>query len=602
MSKYSNKSNNDINYFYGILLICILAFIPLIIKIAIVPTADLELQYLRSANQVNDIFSYHKSIAIIICAVLVVFSVALDFFAGSKFKIWGFNKLQYICIGVFLFMVIISSIFSKYGFIVTHGVGERYESIWVLFSYIIFMFVATQFCQNVSSLKWIVFGICLSALFVGGLGAFQAFGLDYANTDIAKKIILGKYYADVKDFQVKFATSYSTLYNPNCLGLYSSLMFPFFTVLAAMMPFKSKFKYIFAILALISLFSLIGSDSFGGLIGTICSFTALFIIGISYCFYNKKYVKAASALLAVSLIILIGFVGIYFANSTFKEKINHTVEIKFNINTESPYFYKDLALNENSIILSTTAAGQIKIDYDNIEHTLTAYNNAGDVVQPLIEAVENNPDTKIYNYEGLGTYQPVKIQMDNEQIIYVDSKIVFMFQIVDGKLVALTKKGQFVDINAPVPSVGFEGLERAASSRGYIWSRSIPVAFEHFLIGSGPDTFAFEFPQYDIVGKVRYLGDPYIITDKPHSIFLQQSINTGLLSLIALLVLFGSYICGALKGIVKNKSESFVWIVKIAILAGIIGYLVTGLTTDSVVSVAPVFWVILGTGIAVNKL
>ena len=44
------------------------------------------------------------------------------------------------------------------------------------------------------------------------------------------------------------------------------------------------------------------------------------------------------------------------------------------------------------------------------------------------------------------------------------------------------------------------------------------------------------------------------------------------------------------------------YIAGLAIYIGIAGYMVAGLANDSTVCVAPVFWVLLGTGFAVNHL
>ena len=50
----------------------------------------------------------------------------------------------------------------------------------------------------------------------------------------------------------------------------------------------------------------------------------------------------------------------------------------------------------------------------------------------------------------------------------------------------------------------FPGYEHLASGRGYVWGRTIPLFARYFLVGSGPDTFAIEFPQndYEIIGDV----------------------------------------------------------------------------------------------------
>lgn len=69
-----------------------------------------------------------------------------------------------------------------------------------------------------------------------------------------------------------------------------------------------------------------------------------------------------------------------------------------------------------------------------------------------------------------------------------------------------------------------------------------------------------------------------------------------------LITLFAAYIISSLKQYIRSDFNSFKDIFGICILAGVIGYCVAGIFTDSVVSVAPVFWALLGLGIAVNRL
>jgi xanthine/uracil permease len=76
--------------------------------------------------------------------------------------------------------------------------------------------------------------------------------------------------------------------------------------------------------------------------------------------------------------------------------------------------------------------------------------------------------------------------------------------------------------------------------------------------------------------------------------YLQIGINTGVISLVLTLAVFVLFIWQSL-GVIKSKN-SVLTAIRLGILGGCVAYMVAGLTTDSVVSVAPVFWVMLGTG------
>jgi O-antigen ligase len=174
---------------------------------------------------------------------------------------------------------------------------------------------------------------------------------------------------------------------------------------------------------------------------------------------------------------------------------------------------------------------------------------------------------------------------------------------------ALTDKGiRFVDIRGKVyeaqniPSWGFENREQIGSGRGYIWSRTIPMLKDTVIVGHGPDTYTIYFPQHDFVGKFKYLLSGDIIVDKPHNMYLQTAVNTGILSLIALFVLFIGYIISSISLYRKSEYDNFYAVAGFAIFVALLGYMGTGFFNDSIVSVAPVFWGLLGMGIACNSL
>ncbi|HMA60603.1 MAG TPA: hypothetical protein VKN64_09940 [Halanaerobiales bacterium] len=67
-------------------------------------------------------------------------------------------------------------------------------------------------------------------------------------------------------------------------------------------------------------------------------------------------------------------------------------------------------------------------------------------------------------------------------------------------------------------------------SRGFIWSRSLPLLKETWLLGFGADTYPIYFPQDDNVGKLITFDKTRKIMDKPHNMYLRlQSILEYLL-------------------------------------------------------------------------
>jgi hypothetical protein len=173
--------------------------------------------------------------------------------------------------------------------------------------------------------------------------------------------------------------------------------------------------------------------------------------------------------------------------------------------------------------------------------------------------------------------------------------------VFEGELFPIRQTGYAIDATQPVPSFGFEGYEKWGSDRGYIFSRSLPLMVKHMFIGSGSDTFINEFPQDDIIGKLRFMSNPYMIVDKAHNLYIQTGITTGGVSLLALLFLFVYYMFTAFWQLLTQRQMSASnFGLRLGVLAAVVSYSVSSMTTDSTIPSASMFWVLLGLGYALN--
>lgn len=116
-------------------------------------------------------------------------------------------------------------------------------------------------------------------------------------------------------------------------------------------------------------------------------------------------------------------------------------------------------------------------------------------------------------------------------------------------------------------------------NRAFIWGHTLPLLKSHWLWGSGPGVFALQFPQ-GLPKAVEIFGNAII--DRPHNIYLQVWHATGLLSLVC----WGLIVVAFFRKCKDNAKRM-----------GVMGFLVAGLFTDSVVSVTPYFLVMLGSGL-----
>ena len=159
----------------------------------------------------------------------------------------------------------------------------------------------------------------------------------------------------------------------------------------------------------------------------------------------------------------------------------------------------------------------------------------------------------------------------------------------------------FTDVQTLAISDDDTEVEKIGSKRFVIYKFSIPLLFKNPLLGSGPDTFDKVFP-HDEFNKLSE-GTGRKIVDKAHNEYLQIGVTLGLPALLFyLLLLYNIYIKGfqALKNVKSKMSDLNIY--HAALFMAVVSYTVTALFNISVVTVAPVFWAILGLNIAVSKM
>lgn len=127
--------------------------------------------------------------------------------------------------------------------------------------------------------------------------------------------------------------------------------------------------------------------------------------------------------------------------------------------------------------------------------------------------------------------------------------------------------------------------ERSGSTRIFIWKNSLKLIALRPLAGYGPDTFDIPFMQTYSDQSYRYFGN--LIVDKAHNEYLQIAVTTGIPSLIAYLMLLLAVFVKSLKSLKKSPLIA-------PLLCSLFGYWIQAFFNISVVSVAPVYWAIMG--------
>lgn len=585
-SKNINKllDFSGINFIRLIILCFIISIIPIIVKVLIFNNAYI------------DFFSYYKSRYILFSSILLltlnIYSVITDkLYLNWNFKRFIKNPVN-LLISLFLIGVTLSTIFSDFIDIALTGANEKYESIFIIYSYIIIFYNVLSFVKNEYTSKLIILFSMISATIIGIISFGQFLGLDLFTTQLGARLISGKDYVAGSTFTGVFEYAYGTLYNPNILSQYSALIFPISFVMGVALPFKNKLKYIFILNSILIFISLIASGSSTGIAGVMASFVFGIIIFLIYLFRenSKKFF-----ILLTTICVLFFFGIIIYLVPYYNSQIKTFFKTELTLSSyEYNYSLKEYSVKDNSVFINIFNQN-LEIVYSKTDLEFMLYQN-----NEFIKPTEVNDNSIVY--EDLPHLGNVYIEYRDDIFIIQIDKYSFRQRInSDSTIIIINSLYEDIE-NEKIPYIDLKGNEKFGSARGYIWSRSIPLIFDNIFIGTGADTFSSVFPQNDFKGKIEFLGNHGILVDKAHNFYLQTAIENGLISAISIILLFIYYIINSAKSIFKKVSSNyFIITLKFALLIGIVGCMTSFMFTDSTVQVAPVFWSLLALGFSVNK-
>lgn len=608
------KYNIDFSRLLFIPIVMLLGVVPLIVRLAFVDMGP-DASKVFYTQQVADFFSHYKSIAIISLAVIML---GIVFLIYEKSKVKWDKEIKAYCIltAIFVVMTIISSLTSQYRDIAIWGIADRSEGMVMIVSYMVIMLYTIYIVREQSDYKYIILPLVFLIVITGILGFAQYIGNDLLlNTELGKQIIVPEQHAQVRESlnaQYEKQRIYGTMYHYNYMGSFCAMMVPMFL---SMTLFVSgyKRKILFGSIAIVSTLLLFGSTSRAGLIGLGCSLIVLAIICTRRIL---KHYKWTLMVLVISAILVVG-VNTATKGAVFS-RIPSLVDdaIGLFLPSDESFDYKqhipvrELYRQGDEIVLETQ---EDKLHIQSLEGELI-FNDGNN------ERVEAERQEKVYkegSYKEI-TYKLVdprfsqisfltKVREAEGEIDYTfiyygtESIAAMMFDEIEGtKLLdrGLLGEVEFNDVEA----IGFKGKERLGSARGYIWSRSLPMMKETLILGNGPDTYALEFPQHDLFGKWYAYTIPNMVVDKPHNLYLQIGINQGGVALVAFLALVILYMVKSFRLYASKERYNEMEVMGSALLVAVVGYLGAGIFNDSVVSVAPIFWILLGVGIATNYL
>jgi len=602
---------------------------------------------------IADFFSYYKMIAILLCAaavlILLLYRVTTQSFAVRR-------SFVYLPMALYALCVTASYQFSDYKAFALLGWNDRFEGTLVLLSYMLLLFFIINSVRTEAHVRLFLLPLAFSGGLLGLLGLSQALNMDFFRTTLGQKLLVPDIAmptgmslwqsidaaAQQGEPYLKFTFQnrqiYQTVYNINYVSFYLTLLIPLFGMLFIRAWNRGKetpaaHKAGLALLFALLIYNLIGSASSGGFFG-------LGIIGLSgLILLNKKLLEWVRPLGVLFLIT--GLIAGITADRWTPELRGAFRSVTGGTAQEEP---------ADPAELKDAEAGSVKpvIDYFDTapDHIALSLNG-----RPLVIAVERNPEGQPASITALDEEgQPIEMKAleslgdgtpdaqessggdpttgeaqvpryaleDSRYRPYLTLSmapvagspgirlhtpgVTWDFVVSAENILHRNRMGRLVDLD-PVEHVGFDNNPNFGSWRGYIWSRSFPLLKQTILLGTGADTYCAAFPQEDYAGKYSTGNNYDIVVDKPHNLYLGAAVGTGVVSLLALLSLFGIYLFTGARLYRKAVfGDDFLTFAGSGIFFGITGFLAAALVNDSSVSVMPMFYSLLGLGIVINDI
>lgn len=553
--------------------------------------------YPDTAQFQADFFLYYKMVMIIIAGIVMLGILAYNFCHGKgNFQM---VEREWICMGIYVFCVIFSALFSVDKTASFKGEYEVFEPIWVLLAYVVMCLYSYYFINSEATIKFVLTVSGIGYLIITLIGFFQYCGFDLFRTTFGKMLITPPSYwsnVDSLSFTFELGTSYATLYNTNYLPFYYGIGIPIITLLIFGVK-KNYQKILLVMLDILSVVTLIGSNSKTGLAAL--GITTILAMVITW----KKWIKHVY----IPVIVIIIFGVVLFNVSARYGGIGQLLSL-YTTGLEymnNDYLLNDIETTDSDVVFYFDNDKEVHLDYENIEGLFYVYAKDENGNELAIRTNEDDPLYTDIGNESYGNMTVAPVYLDEEQTILA------MKVTVDGQTFIFTKDcgdHTYYFYNYLNKYEKLSPIERSEllprgifSGRGAIWDKIIPKLKHCILFGTGANTFSVVYPNNDYVIK-GYEGTLGIFDVKAHSYYFQLLLEEGAIAFLAFLAFYIIYFVKSLKLYFGRKEYDFMSLVGLAVFFGTFNYMIVAFVNDSTVNTAPVYWIILGMGMAINRM
>lgn len=561
--------------------------IPLIVKVKFYENPLKNFSWYPSDNTLADFFLYYKSMLVTIAGIFMLVILLCQISRMRKKDLFQNTELRiFIPILAYLVLAILSSVCSKYGYFCTHGMPDQFEAIWNLIAYVVALFYGYYAIMWQRLEKSILALIFVGTALVGLICVLQFFKID-----IYRLIYAGEGYT----FTFQPGQVYGPFYNINYVGFYSLLFLPLFVMLCIFGQ-KRNMRLATAVLAVALFISMIGAQSSSAWIALAV------VIVFSVFFFLFKQAKSRKIFLLPIALLTVGILGVCVLAFP---KIGTYIQASDTEKTE----LENIFTNEDNVEINYNGQKlyiQMIQSNDLFSFSLKDQNHSDVAVQC---ASSDNGYYYVIMDDRFNDIALTPVTISDEPLAYGflaqinDKGWYFTNQFsADGSYEYYSSLGKLTKLTPETVSADFAPLTHVSSlanGRGYIWNKTIMLLKDYLFLGSGADTYALVYPNDDFVDKYNNGYDNLIIT-KPHNLYLQIAVQTGVLSLICFLVFYLWYFITGVRLYFRKRFDNLLTVTGFAILLGTFGYMISALANDSTITISPLYWALIGIGIGIN--
>ncbi|MBE5950837.1 MAG: O-antigen ligase family protein [Lachnospiraceae bacterium] len=529
--------------------------------------------------------------AVILLLCYLLYKKRKEVFTKLNLRKQGFILIP---IGVYMVFALLSSVCSEHRIAALTGCDTQFESFFTLLGYVLLAMYLLYLIESERDIKLagIAFGISMTELSV--LGILQYTGHDLYNYEWYQRLITPDGYLEQLGWVGGAGeTVVLNAYNSNYAGVFLAMMAAL--CLGVLLTEKKIWRMAVEIVIFLALVTCqIGTGSKAGFLVLVVT-ASLAVVYLLRRLYQYWYVLIP----ALTFVMLAGSLFIQYLNLPIVDRIQEAFAVEKT--EENPL--ERMVTTENGVeVTYKDTYVKIRMSHNEDGFQFTVIDKKGSRM-PITWQEENG--YFIFENDALSGVTITPLYLNGETPIFALTMAGRDWVFKPGtkwapEYMYVNEYGQW-DTMDETKRVGFYGYERFASYRGFIWSQSIPLLFERIFLGEGANCFAFAYPQNNYKDMYYYVGGITPVT-RPHNLYLQMGVEVGVIGLLAMIVFWAVYLLESVKLYFKSTFATWTERIGFGCFLAVFVYLVCGLSNDSMITIAPTFWCIMGVGLAANRL